>query len=162
MSLDLETIYRDHRGGFFSLALSVTGCHEQAEDVIHDVFSRLCARSFEPRGDAVAYVYASVRNAAIDRLRRERRRKGAHHDVDSLFDKAAGPAESACDAERATALAGCIDRLPERSRTTLALRLRSGLPFWQIAKILGEPLPAVTSRYRRAIQRLKKDSRRLA
>src|SRR3954452_9099285 len=73
--LDLEDIYARHRQGLFTLALSITRCAARAEDAVHDAFVRLCRRRsvaapLEGTGaasqpDAVAYVFASVRNAAV-------------------------------------------------------------------------------------------------
>src|SRR3954464_10297105 len=78
--LDLEDIYARHRQGLFTLALSITRCAARAEDAVHDAFVRLCRRRFVAwwfsatgtarQPDPVAYVFASVRNAAVDLVRR--------------------------------------------------------------------------------------------
>jgi len=65
----LEAIYREHRQGLFTLALSITRRGDRAEDAVHDAFARLCRGTTQPAGDPVAYVYATVRNAAIDIIR---------------------------------------------------------------------------------------------
>src|SRR4051795_7972904 len=73
--LDLEDIYARHRQGLFTLALSITRCAARAEDAVHDAFVRLCRRrsvsapvngtGTASQPDPVAYVFASVRNAAV-------------------------------------------------------------------------------------------------
>ena len=68
----LERIYREHRQGLFTLALAITRCPQSAEDAVHDAFVRLWRSRLRPGGDPVAYVFASVRNAALDVLRRRR------------------------------------------------------------------------------------------
>lgn len=95
MSSTLESIYREHRQGLFSLALSITRRRDRAEDAVHDAFARLIrgggagvraagnldgaadsTPGSEPEAapgagaDSVAYAYAAVRNAAIDILRK--------------------------------------------------------------------------------------------
>ena len=72
---ELERIYRDHRQGLFTLALSITRCPDLAEDAVQDAFTRLWRSEIEPQGDSTAYVFASVRNAALE-LARGRRSGG--------------------------------------------------------------------------------------
>src|ERR1035438_8564422 len=66
----LEWIYGRHRKGLFVLALSITRSAVDAEDVVHDAFARLLREPDRIPEDATAYVFAAVRNAAIDRVRR--------------------------------------------------------------------------------------------
>lgn len=86
----LRDLYRRHRQGLFTLALSVTRCRARAEDAVHEAFVRLCTR--RPRdvddapADPVAYAYRMVRHAAIDQVRRywpggNRTRVAADHDA---------------------------------------------------------------------------------
>ena len=148
----LETIYREHRQGLFALALSITRSAPLAEDAVHDALLRLWRSDREPEGDTVAYVFASVRNAAIE-IRRRR------HDVtgcDSVFaDVAATP--STADAETAGRIRRAIDRLPLRPRQVVVMRLYGELTFQQIADTLGEPLQTVASRYRRSLEQVRQE-----
>jgi RNA polymerase sigma-70 factor (ECF subfamily) len=152
LRLRLEEIYREHRQGLFTLALSITRSVEQAEDAVQEAFARLWRSDPSPQGDSVAYAFASVRNVAIEVARRRTDRPAG----DSLFETAAPASrdgrieEDACQRVRAA-----IDRLPLRQRQAVVLRLYAGLTFRQIAEVLGEPLPTVASRYRRALERLR-------
>lgn len=67
----LEAIYQDHRQGLYTLALSITRNPDRAEDAVHDAVVRLFRTDKKPTGDPVAYVFAAVRNAAID-IKRKR------------------------------------------------------------------------------------------
>ena len=67
----IEAIYQNHRQGLYTLALSITRNPDRAEDAVHDAVVRLCRTSPTPTGDPVAYVFAAVRNAAID-IKRKR------------------------------------------------------------------------------------------
>jgi len=150
---DLEQIYREHRQGLFSLALSITRCPDLAEDAVHDAVTRLWRSSVEPSGDRVAYVFASVRNAALEVARRRRRSTQLG---ESVFEAhGPDPATSAVDAERRQLARRAVDALPIRQRQVVVLRLYVGLTFRQIAETIGEPLQTVASRYRRALQRIK-------
>lgn len=66
----LEQVYWQQRHGLFSLALAITRCHAAAEDAVHNAFARLADASASLDGNVVPYVFATVRNAAIDEVRR--------------------------------------------------------------------------------------------
>lgn len=158
-----EHVYRKHRQGLFTLALSITQSAEAAEDAIQTAFERLWRRGLPP-GDPVAYVYRSVRNAAIDQRRRSRTRDAVEdraRSQASIYDGAARPADTASRAETAELLRAAIERLPAEQRETIVLRIHSELKFEQIAAILDQPLGTITSRYRRGLEALRERLGRL-
>jgi len=64
MSELLEAVYREHRQGLYSLAVTITASHQLAEDAVHNAFARMI-RTVQPEQDnLVPYVFRSVRNAA--------------------------------------------------------------------------------------------------
>jgi len=149
----LERIYREHRQGLFSLALAITRRADCAEDAVHDAFARLFRSEIQPQRDVVSYVFAAVRNAAVDQLRR---RVDRVHSPQSLFDAAGSdPVAEAIESERRALVRQAVEDLSDEQRETVVMRMYSGLKFQQIADVLGEPLPTITSRYRRALQRIK-------
>ena len=149
----LERIYREHRQGLYTLALSITRCPQSAEDAVHDAFVRLWRSRLRPGGDPVAYVFASVRNAARDVLRRQRTTVELS---ESIFEsRQDDPSSAAARSEEAGLLRAAVDGLPGPQRETVVLRVYAGLTFEQIAGALGEPLPTVASRYRRALERIR-------
>ena len=153
MRKQLERIYREHRQGLFTLALSITRCPDLAEDAVQEAFARLWRSAVRPEGDVVSYVFASVRNAALDQARH---RRAPGHPAVSVFDAdPATPLSAAIDAERRQGVRRAVDGLPPKQRQTVVLRLYAGLTFRQIAETLAEPLQTVASRYRRALERIK-------
>ena len=65
---ELEKIYDQYGYQLFACALSVLGNKELAEDAVHDAFCR-CLRLAELPNNFRAYLFRSVRNAAVDILR---------------------------------------------------------------------------------------------
>jgi RNA polymerase sigma-70 factor, ECF subfamily len=174
--LDLEDIYARHRQGLFTLALSITRCAARAEDAVHDAFVRLCrrGRSLESNGEAtgrlpggadpVAYVFASVRNAAVDLVRRAPPEQGRSASIFAGWPHPAADAEAdagAIDAERRHWVALAVDTLPAEQREAVILRVYAGLSFAQIALTVDAPLQTVASRYRRGLERLRHQLARL-
>lgn len=164
MSTDLEALYKEHRQGLYTLALAITRNEHRAEDAVHEAFVRMFRRSGGTMNDPAAYVFSSVRNAAIDQVRRDGRRKdrqgsifdvGESDGVEPRDDRGpAGPAAAALDAERQAAVAEALERLSEPQREVIVMKIYGRLTFEQIGEALGERLSTVASRYRRGLGRL--------
>jgi RNA polymerase sigma-70 factor, ECF subfamily len=157
---NLQTLYTRHRQALFTLALSWTRCRALAEDAVHDGFVRICRNDLSKVADLDAYVFAAVRNAAIDQSRRAQsvaRLKDAV--AKSVFDvkprHGSDPQAGALRDEEQRVIAGEVDNLPDELREVVVLRIYGGLSFAQIAWVVGQPLPTIASRYRRALARLR-------
>ncbi|MBI1375673.1 MAG: sigma-70 family RNA polymerase sigma factor [Phycisphaera sp.] len=156
MRRQLEGIYRQHRQGLYTLALSITRRPEQAEDAVHEAFVRLCRTQRKAEGDPTAYVYAAVRNAAIDQIRKQARRsQPVSIYADTVVDTGSTPLGAAEDTERARLIREALEQLSPAQRETIVMKLYGGLTFEQIAQASGEPLSTVSSRYRRGLDRLR-------
>ena len=118
----IEAIYRRHRQGLYTLALSIAGRPEAAEDAVHDAVERLC-RGGPPSGDPVAYVFAAVRNAAVDTRRRPRAVAGtvSIFDLPDPADDGRAVDESAGDGERDRRVADAVQQLPAEQREAVVL-----------------------------------------
>ena len=152
MAEELTRLYRRHGQGLYSLALSITGCGSAAEDAVHDAFRRMLRLGASFNGDGRAYVFAAVRNAAIDQVRRGRSAVGGD---DSLFQlPASDPAAGLEHAERRGQLARAVDGLCPTEREAVVLRIYGELTFEEIARVTGESVGTTSSRYYRAVKRL--------
>lgn len=135
---DVSVLFREHHGELVRLAVLLVGDKPSAEDVVQDVFTRLCARDRLPGGDgSVAYVRAAVLNGCRSALRRRaivRRFGGTHYPLASPQESAEHLAILAEDRRQVLrALAG----LPRRRREVLVLRYWLGLTEAEIADVLG-------------------------
>lgn len=153
----LEDIYREHRRGLFGLALSVVREPATAEDAVHEAFVRMAKQPQKPTGDAAAYAYRAVRNAAIDQARRRKTRAKPAEEIASLFvaPEQDDPSWSAQRNETQAMLKRAIDELPDNERELVIMRSFGGLTFQQIADAIGQPLSTVSSRYQNAIKSLR-------
>lgn len=162
MQNDLDRLYREHRKGLFTLALAITRDAGQAEDAVHEAFTRLCRRTYHPNGDAASYIYAAVRNAARDQIRQRRcgasstQRSSIFKESIALADPDAAPDRATLEAERDRMLRQAIEQLAEDQREVVVMKLFGNLTFEQIAKAIGSPLSTINSRYRRALEELEK------
>lgn len=161
MRRELEEIYAEHRQGLYTLAISITRCAAAAEDAVQEAFARLWRSGCAPAGkDPVPYVFAAVRNAALDQLRRRRRRPGPAEGESIFNGRSSDPAAAAMTAEQEEMLREALESLPDEQREAVVLRIYAGLTFDGVARAVGCPLPTAVSRYRRALEKLHDRCRR--
>lgn len=160
---ELEQLYRQHRQSLFSVALAVTGCSSTAEDAVHEAFVRLCQKTDSPHGNLTSYVFAAVRNAAIDCRRRQQHQRTI---TESIFASAGSDSHLSNSStttnqnDETESLKNAIDQLDELSRQIVVMKIFSELTFEEIAEVLEMPLATVATRYRRAIMKLEEQLRR--
>ena len=158
MREQLGQIYRDHRRGLFALALCITGTKSLAEDAVHEAFLRLCRSQRQPSGSLKHYVFAAVRNAAVD-ISRQRGNDPAHS-LDFLSalsleaDSENQPDEQLAQSEQQEMLRQAILGLDPASQEAVTLKIFAGLTFDAIGEITSERPSTVATRYRRALQTL--------
>lgn len=155
----IETIYRENRQGLYTLALSITRCESTAEDSIHQAFLKIQKRGTSPVGDAVAFVFRCVRNAAIDQRRKDARRNDLHA---GIFNGFVPPSQTEMDhvdnrtltAERDEIIRAAIHELKDNARQVVLLKAFSGLTYEQIGDVVDTPAKTVATIYRRALKSL--------
>ena len=153
----LEEIYMENKQGLYSLALSITRNCAEAEDAIHNAIIRLARKNIDEIGGLKAYVYASVRNASLDILRKKKRLSETSDDIFEVSNAVTHvhPEQELAEKERHFLIRKMLDRLPDKQRETLVMKIYGELTFQQIADILDEPLSTVSSRYERTLKSLK-------
>jgi RNA polymerase sigma-70 factor (sigma-E family) len=156
----VTALFREHHAELVRLAVLMTGDRGSAEDIVQDVFARLCAKDHlpEPAG-ALAYVRAAVLNGCRSALRRRAvaRRFGGARDV-AAGDVAQPSAEhEALLAEDRRQVLAALAGLPRRRREVLVLRYWLGLPEAEIAAVLGISPGTVKSTAARGIAALARE-----
>ncbi|MEI8197361.1 MAG: sigma-70 family RNA polymerase sigma factor, partial [Phycisphaerae bacterium] len=124
-----------------------------AEDAIHEAFARMLKSEARPQRDALAYVFAAVRNAARD-ARRRLVRLELHKEV-GLVLPTHDPVADAVRNEEQVRTAAALEGLGDDDKQVVVLRIYGQLSFEQIAEVCAEPLPTVSTRYRRALVKLR-------
>jgi RNA polymerase sigma-70 factor, ECF subfamily len=132
---------------------------DAAEDLVQDVFVRVWERraTIRPDESLRAYLFTSVRRAALDLLKR--RMVEARYATGSMHDLPAWnrpTIEERLDAQAiARAVSGALARLPERRRTALHLRYEEQLPFAVVAEVMGLSEKSVKHLVTRAVEELR-------
>jgi RNA polymerase sigma factor (sigma-70 family) len=158
---ELEQVYRQHRQALFSLALTITRCSGMAEDAVHEAFVRLCQKTDRPQESLAAYVFAAVRNSAIDCRRRHNRHSSLTEHVFAGIGEA-GNSERSSDVgpDRLEQLRTRLEELEEPAREIIVMKIFGGLTFDEIGRVTSTPGATVATRYRRALLKLEEQLRR--
>lgn len=140
-----ELVYREHYEALCSYALHVVRSPALAEEVVQDVFLRIWWRraEWEVGGTIAAYLFAAVRNGALNRVRAARTWQAWEDRIRAETQYATSPPSAeAADAtvqaeELARAIDDAVDALAPRCRETFLLRRRHHLSYAEIAAIMG-------------------------
>lgn len=148
----MEPLYTAIRPGVYAYALSLTRSIQDAEDVLHDAFLRICeaAGRYRPNGRPLPWVLTIARNLALSRLRE-------HGRVDMLpyedWEKLTARLPRVT-AEDRLVLYAALYRLTAAERQIVTLHAVSGFLHRECASMLRLPLSTVLSKYNRAIKKL--------
>ena len=138
----IQAFYRDNRQALYAYALSRVGSREWAEDVIHSVFVAVLKRDRLPE-ELRPFVFRSVRNCAIDVLRRRNRQS----EVESFIE----PVAQQDSTETRLLVEEALSTLSADERETVVMKSYTGLTFDEIAQVRSVSINTAASWYRRCL-----------
>ena len=147
-SVATDTLLRMHYDSVRAVCHRIVVNKADAEDATqHALISIVRALpGFDGRAKFSTWVYRIATNAALDEVRRIRRRP-TPTDIDATFVLPVADGTGAVEAQMDVAQALAL--LPEEYRTTLVLRHVADLDYEEIAEIQGVPVGTVRSRLAR-------------
>ena len=163
-----ESLLRRHRAPLFTFLLRMLGDRERAEDLAQETFLRIVkgAQAWEHRARFQTWLFTIARNLCVDLSRRDRFRRadsidaegpdGAPPMVESVPGREIDPARGAESARMRPLLQQALLALPAEQREVFVLREQAGLPFREIAEMVGVNENTVKSRMRYALEGLRK------
>lgn len=156
----IAVIYDRYSKAALGLAMKIVRDVEEAEDIVHDAFLAVVERAhqYQPeRGSVAGWLVTTVRNLALDRVRRRQRRE--HIAQEELRHE---PQPIEVDPETLTVLASegsfvraALAKLSAAQRETLETAFYEGLSYPEIAARDSVPLGTVKSRASRALWALR-------
>ncbi|MCL4312995.1 MAG: sigma-70 family RNA polymerase sigma factor [Actinobacteria bacterium] len=166
-SLFFTEFIDQHKQRIFSVAVSILGSREEAEDVTQEGFLRAFAavRQGEEIDDLRAWTSKVVTNLALDRWRKTVRHPVlSFHDLTSEteqdfqpVDTHKGPAELAAEKDIASFVWQQFMHLPPKYRAVLVLYAIEGLSHREVAKTLGTTTVNARVLYHRAKEALRRE-----
>ena len=143
-----RNLYDRVAGRMFASARRILGDRDLAEDAVQEAFVRIwrSASKFDPaRGVALAWVGRIVRNAALDRLPKERD-MGRIEDIEIAVMPVEPPSAR---------VGQCLKKLPGQQGRAMVLMYVHGMTHSELADHFGAPLGTVKSWIKRGLATLR-------
>jgi RNA polymerase sigma factor (sigma-70 family) len=126
-----------------------------AQDLVQEAVLEAAQRLDAQRPPPAPLVFSTIRRRAIDLARRQARRSNrelaaSDQATELWFDT------SVEERERAKLIQDAMSKLPEMFREVITLKIWGGLTFAEIGEALGVPANTAASRYRYAVEELRK------
>ena len=163
-----ESLLRRYRAPLFTFLLRMLGDRERAEDLAQETFLRIVkgASDWEHRARFQTWLFTIARNLCVDQSRRDRFRRADSLDaegrdgeppmVESVPGAGIDPERGAASARIRPLLQQALLSLPAEQREVFILREQAGVPFREIAEMIGVNENTVKSRMRYALEALRK------
>jgi RNA polymerase sigma factor (sigma-70 family) len=164
-----QYLYTKYKKKVLNTALNMLQNHEDAEEIMQDVFVEVYFSLGKFRGESSVstWIYRIVINKSLDLLKKKKRKKRFAW-FTGIFDSESGnelhvvsdfihPGILLENKDDMTLLYNCIDKLPEKQKTALVLSVSEQLSYNEISSVMGTSLSSVESLLFRARQNLKKE-----
>lgn len=156
-----DALYSRYATRLHSYLLRFTGSRATAEDLLQEVFIRLCREQGlrVPEDRLAPWLYTVARNVAISHgrsLSRRRARDAAAHGTVLHPTPDASREPLALRRLELAGLQAALAELPEPQREVVLLKLTGGLSHAEIAALQGVPVGTVKSRLHGAIGALRR------
>jgi len=156
-----KTLQRWASGRLPRWARDICDTEDLVQETLLQTFKRI--GDFEPRG--VGALQAYLRQAVLNRIREELRRKGRRPDQTDLddieVDAAQSPLEEAIGRQGVERYEQALARLRAEEREAIIARVEMGYSYEELAEALGKPTPdAARKAAQRALIRLAEEMKR--
>jgi RNA polymerase sigma-70 factor (ECF subfamily) len=133
--LDFDSLYRKYAPDVFRFALYLSGNRAEAEDIASETFARAwVAHGAIQAESAKGYLFTIARNLFLKSLRSAARRSPL---AESLPDPAPRSDQLFERKSELNAVLAAMQTLPDIDRAALVMRSVDGLPYREIARVLG-------------------------
>ncbi|MCA9945091.1 MAG: RNA polymerase sigma factor [Ardenticatenaceae bacterium] len=151
-------LYKRYAPDVYRFALWLSGDPAEAEDITSETFVRAWAHSRKIQTETIkAYLFTIARNLYLQQHRRQKRQVSLAQAAQQTYS---GPQAVVENRLALTDVLQQLQKMPESDRAALVLRVQHGLPYAEIARVLGISLSAAKVKVHRA--RLKLTAVRLA
>ncbi len=145
-------LYELLKTDIYAYALSKTANVADAEDITHDTFVSIWKSSaqYTPMGKPLAWIFTIEMNL----IRKQFGRGQRFVALDESIDVETADTDFTREVHNKELIRRLLSSLGEDEREIITLHIVSGLKHREIAKLLGNPLSTVLSKYNRAIKKL--------
>ena len=144
----VRLLFMRHHARVYRFAARQTGSDMMADDIANEVFLELWrqAPAFEGRSEVSTWLLGIARFKALSALRKKKEEWIGDDDAAAIPDTADTPEVAVMKDDKATALRGMVNALPEEHRTVIDLAYYHAKSVTEIAGILSIPVATVKTR----------------
>lgn len=171
----VEEFRRGNVGGFNELvrryqqktywtARRIVGSHEDADDVVQDVFLRVFRALARFRGESGFYtwLYRITVNVSLNTVRIRKVKEFIRYDelLDQRTDTADRPDDPLMRKEQETMIERAIEQLPPKQRAVFVMRYYDEIPYEEMARMLHRSVGGLKANYFHALKKIQRFIRR--
>jgi RNA polymerase sigma-70 factor, ECF subfamily len=144
----VRLLFMRHHARIYRFAARQTGSEMMADDIANEVFLELWrqAPAFEGRSEVSTWLLGIARFKALSALRKKKEEWIGDDDAAAIPDTSDTPEIAVMKDDKATALRGMVNALPEEHRTVIDLAYYHAKSVTEIAEILSIPVATVKTR----------------
>ena len=144
----VRLLFMRHHARVYRFAARQTGSDMMADDIANEVFLELWrqAPAFEGRSEVSTWLLGIAPFKALSALRKKKEEWIGDEDAAAVPDTADTPEIAVMKGDKATALRGMVNALPEEHRTVIDLAYYHAKSVAEIAEILSIPVATVKTR----------------
>ncbi|HLF14416.1 MAG TPA: RNA polymerase sigma factor [Bacteroidota bacterium] len=147
-----------HQERIYWVARRILGSHEDADDVVQEVFLRVFRKLHTFRGNSefFTWLYRIAVNLSLNASKRKKVADFFH--IDALHERQPAdgdnPETLLMRREEQSLLDRAVVLLPEKQKAVFTMRYHEGMKFERIASILGRSVGGVKSNYFHAVRKI--------
>jgi RNA polymerase sigma-70 factor (ECF subfamily) len=149
-------LVRRHQERVYWIARRVMGKHDDAADVVQDVFVRMYKALKGFRGDSEfsTWLYRIAMNVSLNAIRAKRVKDFIRYDDTIETRSEELPDAEMLREEYQTILERAIQRLPPKQKLVFIMRYYDEMPYEQIARILKKSVGGLKANYFHALKKI--------
>jgi len=151
-----ESLFKDHYGPLCGFAGKFVEDSQVAEELVQELFVQLWEKkeTFTFSGTFKSYLYASIRNSALNHLKHLKVRKGYQNYMEARETQptASDPLDLA---ELESHIQNAVKALPDRCREVFLYSRKEGLKYAEIAERMGISVKTVEAQMGKALKMLR-------
>lgn len=153
-----DVLVRRHQRAVYRVCHRFVRDHAEASDAMQEVFLRAWRALPRFKGDAAfgTWIHRVAVNTCLSRVSARRVATQPLDAAAAVADPRPGPASELAARDRAARVRRAVDRLPDRQRATVILRVFHDLPHAEIAAALGSSVGSVKANFFHALRNLKR------
>jgi len=146
------------------VARRMVGSHDEADDVVQDVFVRVydALKSFRGEANFYTWLYRITVNVSLNALRSKRVKD--FFNFEEVEEQLSAPEDSAdrkiLKEEYQTILDRAVERLPAKQKMVFTMRYYGDMDYEEMAKVLKKSVGGLKANYFHALKKIQKFVRR--